>query len=68
MSSNKDYLKEYEENLKQEIIEAIKFNDVELLKKLKDQIGRDQWLKVWRDSGKGMEGWLEPNPFIEWKD
>jgi len=54
--------------LKQDIIAAIKSKDLESLKVLQDKVKRNKWLNAWRDSGKGMEVWLEPNPFITWKD
>lgn len=50
------------------IAEAIRTNDVEKLKELKADLNRDMWLEAWRASGKGMEAWLEPNPFIKWVD
>lgn len=49
------------------ILECIANNDIEGLKEIKGQIGRDKWLKAWRDNGSKMEDWLEPNPFIKFE-
>ena len=49
------------------IIDAIKANDIEVLKELKAELGRNQWLEAWHKSGVGMAGWLEPHPFVQFK-
>jgi uncharacterized protein YpbB len=53
-------------DMKDQIIEAIKTKDKEKLKELKDQLGRDKWLKVWQERGSSMKDWIElENPFVK---
>ena len=68
MRKDSNAMQKYREDLKQEIINAIRAKDVEQMKILQGRVNRDKWLEAWVASGKGMEVWLEPNPFIEWKD
>jgi muconolactone delta-isomerase len=52
-----------------DITAALQAKDKERLKELKSQLGRNAWLKAWRERGGSVKEFLEqPNPFIIWKD
>jgi hypothetical protein len=52
--------------IKDEIIEAIRANNREKLRELREQLTRDKWLNEWRDRGSNMSEWIElENPFIK---
>lgn len=68
MKKDNNAMQKYKADLKQEIIAAIQSKDLEKIKDLKSRVERDKWLEALAASGKGMEAWLEPNPFIIWKD
>ena len=59
-------------DIKQRIIDAIKNKDVEGLKKLREELGRDQWLNQFGGKSVPISVWIDPlynpNPFIEFKD
>lgn len=43
--------------------DAVARRDLEGLEAIKEQIGRDLWLKAWRDNGSKMEDWIGPTDF-----
>lgn len=54
-----------QKTIAERIREAIGKNDLDALKALKDEIGRDRWLKQWKARGSNMKDWIEiDNPFV----
>ena len=55
-----------EKTRSERILECIENKDLEGLKEIKAEIGRDQWLNQWGGKSVPPEAWLD-NPFIEFK-
>lgn len=49
------------------LIEAIRNKDLESIKKIKDDIGRERWLNRF-DGSVPPEAWLMENPFVEFEE
>ena len=47
----------------EQIKDAAARQDLYGLKKLREQLGQDKWLKAWRDNGSKMEDWIGPTDF-----
>gem|GEM_PF-6680046 len=49
------------------LIEAIRNKDIESIKRIKEDIGRERWLNRFNGSVPPT-AWLEENPFVEFKE
>ena len=56
-----------DKDISERILGCIRNKDIEGLKAIKEQIGRNQWLNQWGGKSVPIEAWLEPNPFITFK-